>query len=321
MKTVKSILAILLLAAILSSCSPTLPLQEPEQKVQEQPPQDAKPPQENTPAHADTEPEREGDYYVVRSDWLTCYFYKRDYAARDVPQIAAEAFDVAADIRAFLGITYTEKQAANTVCYFDSTHRNEQGSPQSQAFRLKRILYCGGLESFTHEYTHIVTGNSPDVRYTPDKIFSEGLAEYVMYSFTEEIATKEYRYFTSYPLDQQVSSADHAAVLSMMTEKDIEKTGKNYQLAIVAMYDWELRREELHSPIPNSPYQQDSYPYFIGHVLATYCIEQKGGLEPYMRAYCDFIKIPEIYGVTLEELIEQAVKQNTVAYYGDGTAE
>ena len=292
------------------------PLPTPNQEQQKQPSKEPKPPQEDTPTQAVTKPEREGNYYVVRNEWLTCYFYKREYAEKEVLAIAAEALEVAADIRAFLGITYTEKQAAHTVCYFDSTHKNGDGLPQSQAFPAKRILYCGGLESFTHEYTHIVTGNSPDVRYAPDQIFSEGLAEYVMYSFTEKIATKEYRYFTSYCLDQQVNSADHAAVLSMMTEKGIEKTGKNYQLAIVAMFDRESRTEELHAPIKNTPHQEDSYPYFIGHVLVTYCIEQNGGIESLMRAYCDTLKIPDIYGMSQEQLIEQAIKQNTASFYG-----
>ncbi|MBQ8719335.1 MAG: hypothetical protein IJY66_08720 [Clostridia bacterium] len=315
MKTIKTILGIFLFAVMLFSCSPTPSEQEPLPIPNREQQPETKPPQEDIPTQAVTEPELDGNYYIVRSEWLTCCFYKHDYAAQEVLAIASEALDVAADIRAFLGITYTEKQAAHTVCYFDSTHKNADGLPQSQAIPAKRMLYCGGLESFTHEYTHIVTGNSPDVRYAPEKIFSEGLADYVMYSFTEKIATKEYQYFTSYQLEQEMGSADHAAVLSMMTEKGIEKTGKNYRLAIVALFDRESRMEQLHFPVENSLYQEDSYPYFVGYVLATYCIEHNGGIAPLMRAYCDYLKTPEIYGVTLEELTAQAVRHNTALFY------
>ena len=103
--------------------------------------------------------------------------------------------------------------------------------------------------------------------------------------------------------DMLTISADHTVRLS-------PSNGKRFFHQV-----GEFQYVQLHFPVKNSLYQEDSYPYFVGYVLATYCIEHNGGIAPLMRAYCDYLKTPEIYGVTLEELTVQAVRHNTALFY------
>jgi len=133
-------------------------------------------------------------YFNVPTDWMNFFFSKEDFKQEDIIPIVQEAIYIMEDIRNFLDVNYTLKEAKESSCYFDSAF-TYNGDKHSRCFWAERKMYCTSLSTFVHEYVHMVSNNNADILYVPDTIMSEGLAEYIEVTFCDKIATKKYVFF------------------------------------------------------------------------------------------------------------------------------
>jgi hypothetical protein len=252
--------------------------------------------------------EENDSYYVVSTDWMTISFAQNDYRKEDLPQIVREADQVMADIRKYLNLSYGAEEAANTICVFDSSYRNESGLERSQCFPREKTMFCISLENLVHEYVHMVSENNNDMVYSPDKILCEGLAEYVSFHFYDDIASEQFSFFTPPAVPENTDASEHQTVCDLLSENGLAYDAPNYTKAFVALVS---KNYEL-SDIDRT---SDYYNYFVGYVLAEYCISQLGGIERFILMYCDSIAAVEVYGKPLEGLVSEACANNTMLFY------
>ncbi len=243
------------------------------------------------------------NYYIVETDWMTFYLSKNDFEENAVNDIITEAVSVMAEIRAYLKVSYTLEQAKGTSCYFDSGYIDDKEQNRSHCFWREKLMYCVLLQDFVHEYVHMVAGNNSDVIYKPDAIFVEGLAEYVSISFYGNISGNKYRYFNEPTVFSDTSSEAYQAVSTFLTQKGLPLNRENYTRLQVHLF---YRTSGMTEVDKNS----DFYKYNIGYVLVDYCIDQLGGLERFLQVYCDCITASEVYGKTVDALLEEACEYN-----------
>ena len=268
---------------------------------------------ETTTKVVETEPnsiEQTESDYIVRTDWMTFCFSKKDFKEAEIIDIVAEAVSVMADIRSYLGVNYTLEEAEETVCYFDSTYRNAAGEKRSHCFWDQRAMYCTSFDAFVHEYAHMVSENNADLLYHPDKLFSEGLAQYVSWNFYDGIASRQYTFFKEASISQNTSASEHQTVCRLLTDNGLAYNAENYNKAVLAMLD-------KHYDITKIDKNIDFYIYNVGHIFVDYCINQLGGMETFLSVYCDSVTIVDVYGKTVDELVMEACKYNTSAFYDE----
>lgn len=242
-------------------------------------------------------------YYIVNTEWMTFYLSKKDFEENTVNDIVTEAVSVMAEIRDYLEVSYTLEHAKGAACYFDSSYIDDKEQNRSQCFWREKLMYCVLPQDFIHEYVHMVTGNNSDMVYKPDDIFIEGLAEYVSINFYGSITGKEYRYFKEADVFSDTNSEAYQAISTFLTQKGLPLNKENYtRLEAHLLY----RDLGIASIDKNS----DFYKYYIGFVFVDYCIEQLGGLEQFLQVYCDCITASEVYGKTVDALIEDACEHN-----------
>ena len=238
-------------------------------------------------------------YYIVNTDWMTFYFSKKDFEENAVNDIVSEAVLIMAEIRDFLKVSYTVEQARETACYFDSSYVNDNGQNRSHCFWRKKEMYCVLLEDFVHEYVHMVTGNNEDVVYKADEIFIEGFAEYVSINFFNCISTKEYRYFKETDFSESVNYI----YSTFLSEKGLDINKENYtRLEVYLAY----RDSKINVLDKNS----DFYKYYVGYVFVDYCVSELGGMEKFLNVYFDCITAFDVYGKTVDALVEAACIRN-----------
>ena len=242
-------------------------------------------------------------YYIVNTDWMAFYLSKKDFEENAVNDIVSEAVSVMAEIRDYLEVSYTLEQAKGTVCYFNSRYIDDKEQNRSQCFWREKVMYCVLPQDFIHEYVHMVAGNNSDVVYKPDDIFIEGLAEYVSINFYGDITEKDYRYFNEPDVFSDTSGEAYQAISTFLTQKGLPLNKENYTKLEVYLF----HRTSGTSFIDKN---SDFYKYYIGYVFVDYCIEQLGGLEQFLQVYCDCITASEIYGKTVDALIEDACEHN-----------
>ena len=246
--------------------------------------------------------------YIVRTDWMTFYFSKKDFNEADLSGIATEAVSIMYDIRSYLNMNYTLAEADESVCYFDSTYRNDEGQRRSMCFWNNREIHCRSLSAFVHEYTHMVSENNADLLYHPEKIFIEGLAEYISLNFYDIIASKEYIHFKAGEFETSSNASDHQMICALLSNNSLPYNAKNYKKAVVAI-------AHKYFDISQIDKDNDFYQYYIGYIFVNYCIAELGGLERFISAYCDSVTLIDIYGKSLDELVIDACANNTAAFY------
>lgn len=277
-----------------------------------------------TPDMQETEPapiEHTDGAYIVHTDWMTFYFSKTDFKESDIMDITAEAVSVMADIRNYLKVAYTLDEAADTVCYFDSTYRNNDGRQRSHCFWNEKRMHCLSLDAFVHEYVHMISENNADLVYHPDTIFIEGLAEHVRLHFYNGIASKKYIFFKEPAVSKNASASEHQMICDLLSKNQLAYNAENYHKAFVALLD---KRVGISTIISKTDIKSDAlyiYKYYIGHVFVDNCIDQLGGLETFMSVYCDCVTLADVYGKTLDELIIEACAYNTSTFGGDASSD
>ncbi len=246
--------------------------------------------------------------YMIATDWMTFYFSKEDFKGSDVEDIAAEAVLVMADVRNYLKVKYTLEEAEETVCYFDSTYRNQDGQNRSWCFWNEKKMYCVSLDDFIHEYVHMISENNEDLVYHPSKLFSEGLAQYVSVHFYDSIATKQYAFFREESVRQNSNASEHQMICDLLSDHGLAYNAENYTKAFGAILD-------KHYDITKIDVNSDFYKYNLGLIFVDYCINQLGGLESFMSVYCDSGTIDDVYGMPADELVITACEYNTRLFY------
>ncbi|MBE6577497.1 MAG: hypothetical protein E7653_05110 [Ruminococcaceae bacterium] len=241
--------------------------------------------------------------YIFRTDWMTFYFSKQDFNESDIAAIAAEAVSVMLDIRTYLKANYTLEEARESVCYFDSSYRNESGGKRSQCYWNERKMYCVSLGDFVHEYVHMVSENNVDLVYSPSKLFSEGLAEYVSLNFYDCIASQEYMFFKEEAFSEDTNATEHQAICELLSNNELEYNQKNYYRGFVAILynDYDISKIDKNT---------DIYRYIVGYIFVDYCVAQLGGIDKFMSVYCDSVTITDVYEKSVDALIAEACIYN-----------
>lgn len=296
-KRILSILLALLILSCLYGCNQ-------DDRVEDEPP-------ETTTDTTEVKPkpiEQTESAYIISTDWMTFYFSKGDFNESDVEDIANEAVYVMADVRNYLKVNYTLEEAKETVCYFDSAYRNKDGQKRSSCFWDEKKMYCISLDDFVHEYVHMISENNEDLVYHPSKLFSEGLAQYVSLNFYDGIATKQYTFFKEAPVSKNSNAAEHHMICELLLDNKLAYNAENYNKAFVAILDknYDVTRIDVNS---------DFYKYNIGHIFVDYCINNLGDIEKFISVYCNSIKVTEVYGKSVDDLIIDARAYNTATFY------
>lgn len=252
--------------------------------------------------------EQNDSAYMVHTEWMTLCFSKKDYDEAEVGAISEEATRVMADIRGYLGVSYTLDDAEGAVCYFDCDYRYNEEENRSWCFWNERKMYCVTLDDFVHEYTHMVSNGNQDLVYYPGKLFSEGLAQYVSYRFYDEIASEAYAYFKGESDLESSNPFVHQTVCELLSRGGLPHNASNYMKAFVAV---EGKMNDISKVDPDS----DFYNYQIGFVFVDYYVEQFGGIKGFMALYCDSITMSDLYGRTIDELVTIAYHHNMNSFF------
>ena len=255
-----------------------------------------------------TQVEQTDSDYIIHTDWMKFCFSKRDFKESDVADVVTEAESVMADIRNHLKLNYTLAEATGTVCYFNSSYRNEDGQARSECFWNERIMYCVSPNDFVHEYVHMIGENNADLVYHPSKLFSEGLAQYVSLNFYDGIATRQYNFFKEATVSKSSNASEHQMILRLLSNRDIAYNAENYNKAFLAML---CKYYDVSKLDKNS----DFYKYYVGQVFVDYCVDQLGGIETFLAVYCDSVTIADIYGIDINEIVSDACAYNTSLFY------
>lgn len=246
--------------------------------------------------------------YIIKTDWMTFYFSQKDYDRMTVSDIASEAVHVMADIRDYFCVSYSEEEAKGAECYFDNSYRNNDGLERSTCFWREKKIYCVSLDSFIHEYVHMICENNQDLVYHPDKLFCEGLAEYVSLTFFESIATQDYLYFKEEAVSPDSAPSEHRMICELLEGNGLSYTAENYNKAFAALFDYKYDVSKID---PDSYF----YKYYIGFIFVDYCINHLGGLAQFLSAYCDSATVPNLYGKTVDKIVKEACAYNTSLFY------
>ena len=252
--------------------------------------------------------EQNEKYYTVSTEWMDFYLSKKDFSEADVIDIVNEAVLLMADVRSYLDLNYTLNEAEDSACYFDSTYKNNNGENRSMCFTEEKIIYCISLDSLVHEYVHLISGNNADLVYSPSDVLIEGLAEYVSLNFYSEIASQNYIFFKERVVLKSSDLTEDRLICQLLTENRLEYNASNYTKAFVAM----LCRDYGLSKINKDA---DYYKYSVGYVLADYCINQYLGLERFIDVYTDSITFVDVYGKSIDTLVEDACVHNISLFY------
>ena len=244
--------------------------------------------------------------YIVCTDWMKFYFSKKEFKESDIADIVTEAESVMADIRSYLKVNYTLEEAKETVCYFDSAYRNGDGQKRSSCYSNERRIQCVSLDDFVHEYVHMISQNNADLVYFPNKLFIEGLAEYISWNFHDEIASKEYTFFE----EPSFSGNPSEVITDLLSKKALVYNAENANKALIAAI-------QKYSDISEIDKNSDFYNYNIGPVFIDYCIQKLGGLEKFMSVYNDSITIIDVYGKSVDELVFEACAYNTSMFFDE----
>ena len=247
-------------------------------------------------------------YYIVSTDWMKFYFFKNDFQKSDIPDIVNEIAFVMTDVRNYLDLNYTLKEAEETVCYFDSSYRNEKNEKRSMCFPYEKKMYCVSLDDFVHEYVHMISGNNIDLVYHPDDVFVEGLAQYVSLNFYDGIASKKYIYFKQSEVLKNSNVTEHKAICDLLSKNKISYNAKNYNRAFIAMLD-------KNYDISNINKKDDFYNYSIGYIFVDFCINKLGGIEKFISVYVDSVIFADVYGKKVDDIILEACDYNTAIFY------
>lgn len=252
--------------------------------------------------------EEDDTHYIVRTDWMTFYFSKRDYYYNRtiVLNAATEAISVMADIRAYLGVNYTLQDAAGAKCYFDST-AEYNGEPMSYFDPDQGLIMCQGIGVLKHEYTHMVSMSSSDYLYRPQGCFVEGLAMYVGMNFPYSIASQTYRYFSGTGFNREDPTTDQI-ICDLLQENKTEMNAMNYKKAGLA---WWYKNNDMSKVDRNG----DFYKYDIGYIFVDYCINQLGGLNKFMTVFGDSVRFSDVYGKSVDDIVEEALTYNMSLFY------
>ena len=245
--------------------------------------------------------EEEEKCYIVQTEWMEFHFSKLDYQKEDVMPIVTEALSLMADIRAYLGVNYTKDDAQGAICYFNSSFT---GTSDGSYNHSQQRLLCRSTGVFVHEYAHMVSISSSDCLYYPEKVFVEGLASYVQYTF-HRATSQEYQYFKEAEIYPWQEDSVHQELCDMIAQNGMEYNAENYKKALIA---------KLEVWCDGYPEDRPDYPYEIGLILADYCINQLGGMQKYMSAFGNSMQFERIYGKPLEEVIKDASAWNLAQF-------
>ena len=238
--------------------------------------------------------------YFVRTEWMKFHFSKLDYQKEDVMPIVVEAVALMADVRDYLGVDYTIGDAQGAICYFNSQFND---TVDGRFYHYYQRIMCRNLSVFVHEYAHMVSISSSDCLYTPQKLFVEGLATYVQYTF-HHATSQEYQYFQE---DQiyEWGEPHHQYICDIIEQGGVEYNAENYKKATIVMMEiyWGGYSEE-----------RLDYPYEIGQIFVEYCVEELGGMQKFMRAFGDYLKFEDVYGKTVEEVVKEAREWNMAQF-------
>ena len=264
---------------------------------------------ENTKASTeDNRIEQTNSDYIIQAEWITFYFSKQDFDINEVPDIAFEANLIMSDIRNFLNVSYTSKEAIESICYFNSSYSDNSAPYRSICNYTEKKIYCVSLDDFVHEYVHLICGNNSSLVYQPNDIFIEGLASYIELNFHENIASTAYKYFQSPPMSKSSNQSEHREICNLLSNKGYTHNEKNYRKAFIALLDksYDISKIDRDS---------DFYKYYIGYIFVEHCIENLGGIEKFMSVYEDSVTFYDIYEITVDELILKICNDNTRLFF------
>ena len=252
--------------------------------------------------------EEDNKNYIVRTEWMTFYFSKREYQRAMILDIVTEAVSVMADIRAYLGVNYTLQDAAGAKCYFDST-AELNGEPMSYFDPAQGIMMCQSVNSLVHEYVHMVSMSSADYLYYPQGYFVEGLATFVGMNYFDNIASQKYQYFYVTGFRQNADQTIHQMICDLLKENQMDvNVQKNYRRAHVAL-------QHKNNDISKEDHNSIFYQYDVGFVFVDYCINQLGGVNKFMTVFGDSVRFSNIYGKSAEDVLEDALAYNISLFY------
>lgn len=252
--------------------------------------------------------EEDNKNYIVRTEWMTFYFSKREYQRAKILDIVTEAVSVMADIRAYLGVNYTLQDAAGAKCYFDST-AEFNGEPMSYFDSAQGIMMCQSVNSLVHEYVHMVSMSSADYLYYPQGYFVEGLASFVALNYFDNIASQTYQYFYVTGFRQNADQTIHQMICDLLKENQMDvNVQKNYRRAHVAL-------QHKNNDISKEDHNSIFYQYDVGFVFVDYCIKQLGGVNKFMTIFGDSVRFENAYGKSADEILNEALAYNMSLFY------
>ncbi len=250
-----------------------------------------------------TQYEVKNDYYVITTDYMTFHFSIDDFDANEIWGIKDEAVEIMRKVQDYLNVSCNTLSLKESTCYFDSSYVDLNGKSRSYCFPEDNVMYCISPYDFVHEYVHMVIENNTELVYHPSNIFREGFAQYIGLNFFDDISSDNYSYFKSPPVSENSNEAEHNQICKLIADNDLEYNAKSYLKAFVSLYS---RYNDISLLDTNS----DFYNYYVGCVVAEYCINELGGLNKFISAYCDSVMFEDIYGKTLSEVIKDACTNN-----------
>lgn len=250
-----------------------------------------------------TEAEALDGYYIIPTDYMTFYFSINDFDANEISKIKDEAVRIMREIRDYLNVSYNTFPTSDSVCYFDSSYVGQDGLSRSYCFPDENVMYCITPYDFIHEYVHMVMGNITQLVYHPSDILREGFAQYISLNFFNNISTTTYGFFKAPPVPENSNAAEHTQICKLIEDNYLEYNAKNYLKAFVFLYSQNYDISTLNT-------SGDFYNYYVGYVFTDYCINELGGLNRFISAYCDSVMIKDTYGKTLSEIINDACDDN-----------
>lgn len=231
------------------------------------------------------------------------YIFKDNVSTEEQQRVIEEAEQAILEVNRIFGLELAEK----LDCIFDSSYKNGKGENRSWADYRENTIHCVRYTDFVHEYIHMLLNKSPDRIYDPNAILTEGTATYFSSVWGEEYGNdNKYLYdggFRRFP-----DKSDDDAICKMLEESRLTTNERNYCKATVAYISTMVgfdKYQTLDAEFVN---------YQVGAVTVEYLVTQCGGIDKFLSAYFDSIRITDIYTKSLDNVIADALAENAKSF-------
>ncbi len=227
------------------------------------------------------------------------YIFNDEVGAEEQQAIIKEAEQAISQIHQMLGMELAEP----FDCIFDSHYKNREGEHRSYADYREKTVHCIRYTDFVHEYIHMLLYLCPDRVYQPDAFFSEGTATYFSLAWSEQYGSR-YQYLYNDGFARLSSQDEDKTICSLLAKTGLPINERYYFKAFVALVTETVGFDQYQR------LQEEFLHYRVGAVTVEYLVTDCGGIDIFLSAYFDSIRISDIYGESLDALIVDALLWN-----------